>query len=246
MKKIASIFVCCCMALALTLTAFAEASEVSLEKNHIALSDTQTAFEAVIEIKPQNAYAGIEIGIACPKGVAVTASSGSSGSMSAPPVLANGLYWTSFFESGNKLSGTMKITLQLSCPQTFEAGDLLVQEVRVLTKDGASVVTETLKPSLKVYVTRTGADASAGQSSGAESTVSAASRPSAGDDSASDAGSSSGTDSAVKNNPNNGNQKIPATGERGGLHLGAVLLCIAGIGVMGTALVLKKKADRSL
>ena len=59
----------------------------------------------VVEIEPENVYAGVEIGLACPDSVAVTASSGSSGSMSAGPVLANGSYWTSFFESDNKLSG---------------------------------------------------------------------------------------------------------------------------------------------
>lgn len=84
------------MASFISLTAFAKESAVRIAKERITLSETQTTFEAVVEIEPENAYAGVEIGLACPDSVAVTASSGSSGSMSAGPVLANGLYWTSF------------------------------------------------------------------------------------------------------------------------------------------------------
>ncbi len=157
MKKIACLLTCLCITLVVTLPVAAKESTVSLPQESITLEEKATSIEMAVDITPENQYAGIEIAVSCPESVAVTASSSTSGSMSASPVLADGLYWTSFFESSNKLTGTMKITLQLSCPETWE-GDIVIEEVHVLTKDGAGVSTEKLKPSQTIHVSREGAN----------------------------------------------------------------------------------------
>lgn len=158
MKKIACLLACCCLLSLGTITAFAEEAAVQVSEQQITLTETQTTFEASIEVEPEEAYAGVEIGIACPEGVTVTDSASSSGSMSAGPVVANGLYWTSFFEADNKLSGTMEITSQFSCTESFESGDVLLARVRVLTKEGVSVVTEEQTPAVKLSLTRDGSE----------------------------------------------------------------------------------------
>ncbi len=158
LKKIVCLLACCCLLSLGTLTAFAGETAVRVTEDRISLTQTQTEFEAVIEIEPENAYAGVEIGVACPEGVAVTASSGSIGGMSAGPVLARGLYWTSFFESDNDLSGTMRITLQLSCPQTLQNGEISIKNIKVMTRQGTSVVTEEAASDCKIKITRSNSD----------------------------------------------------------------------------------------
>lgn len=144
----------------MTVTAFAESSAVSVSEKEIFLAEGQTSFEAVIEIAPENAYAGVEIGVECSEGLVVSASSASFGSMSAGPTFARGLYWTTFFESDNKLAGTMEITLKIDCPQNFDQGCVTVKEVTVLTKDGYGVAKETLSPDLKIHVSGEGTQGS--------------------------------------------------------------------------------------
>ena len=219
LKKIACFIACCLMASLITLTASAKESTVRILEEHIALSNAQKEFDAVIEIEPENMYAGVEIGIACPEGVAVTASSSSSGSMSAAPVLANGLYWTSFFESDNKLSGDMKITLQFSCSEAFENGNIVLEKVKVLTKDGAAVLAEELAPSLKLNVTRDDSDTT--QSNNSQSSDTDA------DDS--------------NNNANIAEEQNPATGEHGQLFGYVVILFVSGSVIFATMLLRVKK-----
>lgn len=198
----------------ISLTAFAKESAVHATEDDIILSETQTAFEMAIEIEPENAYAGVEIGLDCPEGVVVTASSGSSGSMSAGPVLANGLYWTSFFESDNSLSGPIKITLQLSCPEAFEIGDIRIAEVKVLAKDGVSVVTERLTPSQKIRITRDGFNSAQSDTGG----------------------NSSDTYSSRDENGSN----APTTGDTSRLPLFVALLVSCGA-ILGAAFMIIKK-----
>ena len=221
LKKFACMFACCLLSLG-ALTAFAKDSAVRVSKDRIALTQTQSAFEAVIEVQPENTYAGVEIAIACPEGMTVTASSGSSGSMSAGPVFSNGLYWTSFFESDNNLSGTMKITLQFSCSQSFESGDILFEKVKVLTKEGLSVATEDLTPSLKVSITRDGSETTGSDT---------ASKPSGTDTSA----ESSGNGSHI------GKDDIPATGDSGHLSIGIAVLLVSGCVVLGGLILFVKR-----
>lgn len=227
-----------------SLTTFAKESAVRVPEDQISLAQSQTNFEAVIEIEPENAYAGVELGIACPGGVTVTASSGSSGSMSAGPVLARGLYWTSFFESDNKLSGTMKITLQFSCPESFEGGDIQLQTVKVLTKNGVAVDTEELSPALEISITRngsgaTGSDPTDSESTGSEPTTSTPS----GED------TNSGTDTSdtkpTEDGSSTGKDNIPQTGENSLLSTGIALLLVSGCVVlaMTIAFIKKKKFD---
>lgn len=226
LKKIACLLACCFMAACCALTVSAKESAVRVFEDQIQLTDTQTAFEAVVEVEPEQAYAGVEIGISCPENVVVVASSSSSGSMSAAPVLANGLYWTSFFESDNKLWGPMKITLQLSCPQTLEEGDINIEEVKVLTKEGASVVTEKLKPSLKIHIAR-------GDSSTA--TEPTPTDQSSDIDTVTD-GAKNDTDQSA---PGAGGKKSSSTGEKEN-PLGFVLLFVSG--TVGTAVFLSRKS----
>lgn len=156
MKKFACLLTCFCLACLISPAAFAKEAAVRIAEKSVTLTSTQTSFEITVEVEPENDYAGVEVGIACPVGVAVTASSGSAGRMSASPVLSNGLYWTSFFESDNKLSGTMAITLRLSCQPAFMKGDIRIDNIRVLTKNGGAVVTEKQVPALKISITRAG------------------------------------------------------------------------------------------
>lgn len=235
LKKIACLLACCCVLSLGTLTTFAKESAVRVSEDQITLAQTQTTFEAVIEVEPENTYAGVEIAVACPEGVTVTDSSGSSGSMSAGPVLANGLYWTSFFESDNKLSGSMKITLQFSCPESFENGDVQLQTVKVLTKNGVAVNTEELSPSLKVNITRnasgvTDSDPTDSESTSPEPTTST---PSSEDTMSTEDGSS--TEEI----------NIPQTSDNSRLTTGIALLLVSGCVVlaMTIAFIKKKKFD---
>lgn len=154
LKRIASLTVCCLMVCLMTITAFAENSSVSVSDDVISIEEGKTSLETVIEVKTENPYAGVEIGIECPESMVVSEASGSCGSMSAGPVLARGLYWVTFFESDNKLNEPMDITLKVNCDESFTEGDITVKEVNVLTKEGYGVTKETLYPDLKIHVTK--------------------------------------------------------------------------------------------
>lgn len=237
MKKVACLLACCCILSLGSLTAFAKESAVRVPKDQIILTQSQTDFEAIIEIEPENAYAGVEIGIACPEGVTVTDSSGSSGSMSAGPVLARGLYWTSFFESDNKLSGTMKITLQFTCPESFRSGDIQLETVKVLTKNGVAVDTEELSPALEISITRNGSggtdsDPTDSEPTGSESTTDTPS----GDDTNPDTNTSS-----TENSSSIDGENIPQTGDNTHISMGIVLMFISGCIVLGMILLVVKK-----
>lgn len=159
LKKIPCLLALCLMLSLSTAPALAQAS-TDLAQDQIPLEQTQTEFDASLTVDPGQAYAGVELGVVCPEGVTVTQASSSSGSYSAGPSAARGAYWVSFFQSDNSLSGAMEITLHLSCTQAFEAGDLVVQELHVLTKDGAGVNTETQTPNLTIQLARQGVGAS--------------------------------------------------------------------------------------
>ena len=217
LKKFACLLICCCFISLGTVTAFAKESTVRVPEEQITLEETQTAFEAVIEVVPENTYAGVEIGIAWPEGVGVTDSSASSGSMSAGPVFANGLYWTSFFESENKLSGSMKITLQLSCPQDFENGKINIQQVKLLTKEGASVVTETLNP-IDIQVVRYNSNNQDNTNQPAQT----------------------GDANTPNETPNTGSEEIPSTGDDSSFLWIAILLASAAV-VIGIITIFSKK-----
>ncbi len=229
MKKIACLFACCCILSLGTLSAFAKESAVRVPEDQIFLTQTQTNFEAVIEVEPENAYAGVEIGIACPESVTVTDSSGSSGSMSAGPVLARGLYWTSFFESDNKLSGTMKITLQFSCPESFESGDIQLQAVKVLTKNGVAVDTEELSSALKISITRNGSGVTDSDPTDSEPTTSTPS----GEDTNPDTNTSS-----TEGGSNTDGEDSPQTGVNSYI---LVLMFVSSCVVLGMLLLIGKK-----
>lgn len=227
MKRIACLLACCCVLSLGTLTAFAKESAVRISEDQITLAQTQTTFEAVIEVEPENIYAGVEIAVACPEGVTVTDSSGSSGSMSAGPVLANGLYWTSFFESDNKLSDSMKITLQFSCPESFESGDIQLQTVKVLTKNGVAVDTEEITPSLKVNITRNGSGVTDSDPTDSEETTTS---------------TPSGEDTKpTENDSSTGKSDIPQTGENSRLFMCITLLLVFGCVVLAMTISFIKK-----
>ncbi len=260
MKKIACLLACCCLLSLGTITAFAEEAAVQVSEQQITLTETQTTFEASIEVEPEEAYAGVEIGIACPEGVAVTDSASSSGSMSAGPVVANGLYWTSFFEADNKLSGTMEITLQFSCTESFESGDVLLARVRVLTKEGVSVVTEEQSPAVKLSLTRDGSEtiesdgavdnssqSIADSDAAADSDTVTDSDAAADSEEASDSNTSADSNSDKNNTEPAGNgsdaevDSTPETGNNGLLLAGAALLFLAACAALAIGVVVKRK-----
>lgn len=180
MKIIPSLAAAAIMSTALSVTAFASQSSVSSDKSSVSLAKEQTEFQAVISVTPDSDYAGVEIAVKCPDNVTLKSSDGSSGSMSASPTLANSCYWTSFFESDNVLSGTLDMTLNFSCTEDFDVGEVVLDQVKVYTKNGAGVDTELLSPSLCINVSRT--------NGGSESvTSSEGSTPSKPDESSSDA-----------------------------------------------------------
>lgn len=244
LKKIACLLACCCLLSLGTLTAFAKDSSVYISEDQITIAKTQTAFEAVIEVEPENTYAGVEIGIACPEDVTVTASSGSSGSMSAGPVLANGLYWASFFESDNKLSGIMKITLQFSCDQSFENGDISIKKVKVLTKDGVSVVTEELTPSLKVNITRNGSDTAGSDTTSKPSGTDTNTEPTESDSSIGKndiPATGNNSHLPTENDSSIGENDIPATGDNSHLPTGIAVLFVSGCAALGMIILFGKR-----
>ncbi len=252
LKKIACLLACCGILLLGTVTAFAGESVIRVSQEQIALRQSQTNFEAEIEISPKNPYAGVEIGVACPKGVTMTASSGSSGNMSAGPVLAgDGLYWTSFFASDNTLSETMKITLQFSCTQSFETGDIQLHTVKVLTKNGSSVDTEEQTPAVRINVMRSGAQTtdtdSAADSTDSETEVpstdsalsdSSGSTPAGGK---TDSGSHLNSTDSVEKASNPNGDATPETGDDNSLVLWLAVAFAAGIALSGTVAAIWKK-----
>ncbi len=242
LKKFACLLASFCLLSLGTQTVFAKEPAVRVAEDPITLTQTQTAFEAVIEIEPGDAaYAGIEIGVACPDDVTVTACSASCGSMSAGPALANGLYWTSFFESDNTLSGAMKITLQVSCPQNFKSGTVDIREVKILTKDGASVNTEKLTPSVKLTVTRIGESIAGTGSTGtglvesSDPTADSSEAPQIEDDGTQDI--PNGEDVKA---PSSGGTTPPNTGEKSVWPLWIILLCASAAGLAKIARFFKK------
>ena len=240
MKKIACLLACCCILSLGSLTAFAKEPAVRVPEDQIFLTQSQTNFEAVIEVEPENAYAGVEIGIACPEGVTVTDSSGSSGSMSAGPVLARGLYWISFFESDNKISGTMKITLQLSCPESFKSGDIQLQTVKVLTKNGVAVDTEELSPVLEISITRNGSGVTDSAPTDSDATGSAPSTNTPSGDNTNPDQNTSSTESSSSVD----GEDAPPTGDNSNTALWIALLAASALGVAGTVFYSKKKRVR--
>lgn len=246
MKKIACLLACCCLLSLASFTAFAKESAVRVPEDQIALTQTQTNFEAVIEIEPENAYAGVEIAVACPEGVTVTGSSSSAGSMSAGPVLARGFYWTSFFESDNKLSGTMKITLQFSCPESFESGTVQLQTVKVLTKNGVAVDTEELSPALEIRITRNGSEPTDPAPTDPKPTDPKPTDPEPTDseptttpsEDATNPGPSAGS---TESGSGTGGEKSPDTGDGSNLRLWVALLVAGALGMMGIAVCTKRK-----
>lgn len=262
MKKIACLLACCCVLSLGTLTASAKESAVRVSEDKITLAQTQTTFEAVIEVEPENAYAGVEIGVACPEGITVTDSFSSVGGTSVGPVLANGLYWSGFFESDNDLSGTTKITLQLSCPESFNSGDIQLKEVKVQTKNGVSVDTEKISPALEISIKRnssgttgsgstgseltssepTGSESTGSESTGSESTGSEStgsepttSTPSGENTNPDTNTSSTGIDSGI------GGEGAAQTGDSSFIPMGIVLMSISGCIVLGMILLIIKK-----
>ena len=235
MKKIAC-FLACCLILSLTsLTVFASEPAVRVPEAPIALTQTQTNFEAVIEIEPENAYAGVEIAVACPQGVTVTGASSSSGSMSAGPVLANGLYWTSFFESDNQLSGAMKMTLQFSCPESFAGGSIQLQTVKVLTKNGVGVDTEELHPALEIRITRNGSEPIDPEPTESEPVDSEPATTAPSED------ATNPTQNTEESGSGTGGGTSPDTSDGSNLTLWVALLVAGAVGMLGIAVCTKRK-----
>lgn len=131
----------------------------------------------------------------------------------------------------------MKITLQFFCPESFESGDIQLQTVKVLTKNGVAVDTEELSPALGISITRNGSgvtdsDPTHSKPTGSEPTTSTTS----GDDTYPDTNASS-----IERGSSIDGEDVPQTGDNSQPSMGMVLMFGSGCVVFGIILLMVKE-----
>lgn len=129
---------------------FASETSIDVDSRTIKLLKSDKSFKIEVNVSSNEKFAGVELGIKCSDNISLESSSATAGSMSASPKKADGIYWTSFFESSNKMPANVTVTLQFKCPENTDYTSAVIEQVNILTRDGAGVVTERHMPNIKI------------------------------------------------------------------------------------------------
>lgn len=124
--------------------------EIDTDRRTIKLNNNDESFRVEVYINNTEKFAGAELGISCSDNLSLESSSSTAGSMTAATKDADGMYWTSFFESANKMPKSITVTLDFKCPKNTSSSLAVIEKVNILKKDGAGVTTERMSPNIRI------------------------------------------------------------------------------------------------
>ena len=124
--------------------------EIDTDRRTIKLNNNDESFRVEVYINNTENFAGAELGISCSDNLSLESSSSTAGSMTAATKDADGMYWTSFFESANKMPKSITVTLDFKCPKNTSSSLAVIEKVNILKKDGAGVTTERMSPNIRI------------------------------------------------------------------------------------------------
>lgn len=150
LKKIICLAAAVVVALFSVVQACAAGIEIDTDRRAIKLNNNDESFRVEVYINNTENFAGAELGISCSDNISLESSSSTAGSMTASTKDADGMYWTSFFESTNKMPKSITVTLDFKCPKNTSSSLAVIEKVNILKKDGAGVTTERLSPKIRI------------------------------------------------------------------------------------------------
>ena len=123
---------------------------IDTDTRAVKLNNNDESFRVKVYINNTENFAGAELGISCSDNLSLESSSSTAGSMTAATKDADGMYWTSFFESANKMPKSITVTLDFKCPKNTSSSLAVIEKVNILKKDGAGVTTERMSPNIRI------------------------------------------------------------------------------------------------
>lgn len=124
--------------------------EIDTDTRAVKLNNNDESFKVEVYINNTENFAGAELGISCSDNISLESSSSTAGSMTASTKDADGMYWTSFFESTNKMPKSITVTLNFKCPKNTSSSQAIIEKVNIMKKDGAGVTTERMSPNIRI------------------------------------------------------------------------------------------------
>ncbi len=201
MKKIICFAAAVVVALFSVVQACAAGIGIDTDRRTIKLNNNDESFRVEVYINNSENFAGAELGISCSDNISLESSSSTAGSMTAATKDVDGMYWTSFFESTNKMPKSITVTLNFKCPKNTSFSETVIEKVNIMKKDGAGVTTERLSPNIRIV---------AGTSENIEETGSTGGNSSANQNTASGNNTSANQDTS-KNNTDSDSAKAGST-----------------------------------
>ena len=203
MKKIICFAAAVVVALFSVVQACAAGIGIDTDRRTIKLNNNDESFRVEVYINNSENFAGAELGISCSDNISLESSSSTAGSMTAATKDADGMYWTSFFESTNKMPKSITVTLNFKCPKNTSFSETVIEKVNIMKKDGAGVTTERLSPNIRIV---------AGTSENIEGTGSTGGNSSA-NQNTTDGNKTSTNQETSKNNTDSGSAKAGSTAD---------------------------------
>lgn len=150
MKKIICFAAAVVVALFSVVQACAAGIGIDTDTRAVKLNNNDESFKVEVYINNTENFAGAELGISCSDNISLESSSSTAGSMTASTKDADGMYWTSFFESTNKMPKSITVTLNFKCPKNTSSSQAIIEKVNIMKKDGAGVTTERMSPNIRI------------------------------------------------------------------------------------------------
>lgn len=150
MKKIICFAAAVVVALFSVVQACAAGIGIDTDTRAVKLNNNDESFKVEVYINNTENFAGAELGISCSDNISLESSSSTAGSMTASTKDADGMYWTSFFESTNKMPKNITVTLNFKCPKNTSSSQAIIEKVNIMKKDGAGVTTERMSPNIRI------------------------------------------------------------------------------------------------
>lgn len=150
LKRIICFAAAVVVALFSVVQACAAGIEIDTDTRAVKLNNNDESFRVEVYINNSENFAGAELGISCSNNISLESSSSTAGSMTASTKDADGIYWTSFFESTNKMPKSITVTLNFKCPKNTSSSQAVIEKVNIMKKDGAGVTTERMSPNIRI------------------------------------------------------------------------------------------------
>lgn len=198
LKKIICFAAAVVVALLSVVQACAAGIGIDTNTRAVKLNNNDESFKVEVYINNTENFAGAELGISCSDNISLESSSSTAGSMTASTKDADGMYWTSFFESTNKMPKSITVTLNFKCPKNTSSSQAIIEKVNIMKKDGAGVTTERMSPNIRIV---------AGTSENIEETGSTGSA----NQNTTDGNKTSANQDTSKNNTDSGSAKAGST-----------------------------------